>query len=148
MYLNLTKQISGTLSRLQGFRGTVCKVKASDDLHRLLNDLTSEPLRVITKAKDRFETEIIYLRKHGGKRARNPDSTHHAIDESRLREWQGRWEILVYYDQNARHAPGVCANSDRILIRVYPKPHTLDKVGMPTRSRAVCRFHACRLGRY
>ncbi len=35
-----------------------------------------------------------YLDSHGGRRARNPDSTHHAIDESRLKEWQDRWDIL------------------------------------------------------
>ncbi len=39
-------------------------------------------------------THRAYLDSHGGKRARNPDSTHHAIDENRLREWQGRWDIL------------------------------------------------------
>lgn len=35
-----------------------------------------------------------YLNRHGGMRARNPDSTHHAIDESRLDQWQGRWGVL------------------------------------------------------
>ena len=35
-----------------------------------------------------------YLDSHGGKRARNPDSTHHAIDERRLEKWQERWDIL------------------------------------------------------
>ncbi len=35
-----------------------------------------------------------YLKKHGGKRARNPNSTHHAIDERRLKDWQVRWDIL------------------------------------------------------
>jgi hypothetical protein len=43
---------------------------------------------------DIYRAHRAYLRRHGGKRARNPDSTHHAIDETRLREWQGRWEIL------------------------------------------------------
>jgi hypothetical protein len=35
-----------------------------------------------------------YLSKHGGRRARNPDSKHHAIEEKRLSEWQGKWDIL------------------------------------------------------
>ena len=35
-----------------------------------------------------------YLNRHGGMRARNPDSTHHAIDEGRLDQWQGRWDVL------------------------------------------------------
>jgi len=39
-----------------------------------------------------------YLNRHGGKRPGNPDSTHHAIDEKRLSEWQGRWEILRIFE--------------------------------------------------
>lgn len=35
-----------------------------------------------------------YLERHGGKRARNPDSTHHSIHEKRLKDWQEKWEIL------------------------------------------------------
>jgi hypothetical protein len=35
-----------------------------------------------------------YLRKHGGHRAQNDDSNHHSIQESRLAEWENRWEIL------------------------------------------------------
>ena len=35
-----------------------------------------------------------YLSRHGGRRARNPDSTHHSIEEKRLAAWQGTWEIL------------------------------------------------------
>jgi len=35
-----------------------------------------------------------YLIRHGGKRARNQESTHHSIDEQRLKKWLGRWDIL------------------------------------------------------
>ena len=35
-----------------------------------------------------------YLSRHGGRRARNPESTPHSIEEQRLAEWQGKWEIL------------------------------------------------------
>jgi hypothetical protein len=35
-----------------------------------------------------------YLGRHGGRRAKTPDSTHHALEEKRLSEWQGTWEIL------------------------------------------------------
>lgn len=35
-----------------------------------------------------------YLAKHGGKRAVNPDSTHHAIKHARIEEWRNRWDIL------------------------------------------------------
>ena len=43
---------------------------------------------------DIYKAHQAYLRRHGGRRARNPDSTHHAIEEKRLSEWKGRWEIL------------------------------------------------------
>lgn len=43
---------------------------------------------------DIYKTHKAYLDRHGGKRARNPDSTHHSIDERRLKDWQGRWDIL------------------------------------------------------
>jgi hypothetical protein len=39
-----------------------------------------------------------YLDRHGGQRARNPNSTHHAIDEKRLTQWRNRWEILGIFD--------------------------------------------------
>ena len=35
-----------------------------------------------------------YLRKHGGHRAQNDGSNHHAIQESRLAEWENRWDVL------------------------------------------------------
>lgn len=43
---------------------------------------------------DIYRTHKTYVDSHGGKRARNPDSTHHAIDERRLKDWPGRWDIL------------------------------------------------------
>jgi hypothetical protein len=43
---------------------------------------------------DIFRAHKAYLDRHGGTRARSPNSTHHAIDENRLREWQGKWNIL------------------------------------------------------
>lgn len=47
---------------------------------------------------DIYQTYKQYLDRHGGKRARTPDSTHHAIDEKRLKEWEGRWDILAIFD--------------------------------------------------
>jgi hypothetical protein len=35
-----------------------------------------------------------YLAAHGGKRARNQESTHHAIAEDRVAQWLGTWEVL------------------------------------------------------
>ncbi len=45
-----------------------------------------------------YKAHMAYLDRHGGKRARNQSSTHHAIDESRLNEWQGRWDILGIFE--------------------------------------------------
>jgi hypothetical protein len=47
---------------------------------------------------DIYEAHQQYLDRHGGARAKNPDSTHHAIDEKRLEKWQDRWEILGVFD--------------------------------------------------
>jgi hypothetical protein len=35
-----------------------------------------------------------YLDRHGGERAVSKESTHHAIDVRRLRDWRGRWDLL------------------------------------------------------
>lgn len=47
---------------------------------------------------DIYRAHNAYLKSHGGKRARNLDSTHHSINEIRLKEWQGRWEILGIFN--------------------------------------------------
>jgi Holliday junction resolvase-like predicted endonuclease len=39
-----------------------------------------------------------YLARHGGVRPRNPDSTHHGIQRSRVMEWRERWDILGLFD--------------------------------------------------
>jgi hypothetical protein len=47
---------------------------------------------------DIYQAHKSYLDRHGGQRARNPNSTHHAIDETRLAEWRNRWGILGIFD--------------------------------------------------
>lgn len=47
---------------------------------------------------DIYKTHQAYLTKHGGIRPGNPDSTHHAIDESRLEQWQDRWDLLGIFE--------------------------------------------------
>jgi hypothetical protein len=47
---------------------------------------------------DIYSTHQAYLKRHDGHRVNNPDSTHHAIDEKRLNEWQGCWEILGVFE--------------------------------------------------
>ena len=43
---------------------------------------------------DIYRVHQEYLGRHGGRRAKNPDSTHHSIEEKRLSEWQAKWKIL------------------------------------------------------
>lgn len=45
-----------------------------------------------------YQAHKDYLGRHGGKRPRTQDSTHHSIDESRLQEWRDRWDILGIFD--------------------------------------------------
>lgn len=40
-----------------------------------------------------------YLTRHGGRRARNPESTHHAILVSRLQDWRERWDVLGIFGE-------------------------------------------------
>lgn len=54
----LINQIPGFLSKLQGFRGKVCRVKETDDLRRLINDHPSEAYQSISKATTNLVIEV------------------------------------------------------------------------------------------
>jgi hypothetical protein len=54
----IINQIPGSLSKVQGFRGTVCGVREIDDLRRLLNNQPSEAFMAISKAKKALCGEI------------------------------------------------------------------------------------------
>jgi len=43
---------------------------------------------------DIHEHHEAYLARHGGRRAVNPSSTHHAIPASRVQDWRDRWDVL------------------------------------------------------
>ena len=43
---------------------------------------------------DIYHAHQAYLGRHGGQRAKNPESTHHSIEEKRLSEWQDKWDTL------------------------------------------------------
>lgn len=47
---------------------------------------------------DIYTAHQAYIQKHGGQRVSNPESTHHAIEEGRLEEWSGRWDILGIFE--------------------------------------------------
>jgi hypothetical protein len=67
-----------------------------------LGDLSTSPRYWVVPdwwiRNDIYKTHQAYLASHGGKRARNQDSKHHAIDERRLQEWQACWGILGIFD--------------------------------------------------
>ena len=50
----LANQITGRLARLQAFRGTICKVKAIEDLERLINAETSPEYKAILENKKKL----------------------------------------------------------------------------------------------
>lgn len=54
----IISQISGRLSKTQGFRGTICDVGAVDDLRRLLNNQPSKTYQTISEAKENLEKEV------------------------------------------------------------------------------------------
>ncbi len=41
-----------------------------------------------------YEEHQKYLNQHGGHRARNDSSEHHAVKEEHLKIWQNKWDIL------------------------------------------------------
>lgn len=48
----IINQISGRLSKVQRFAGTICRFRGIDDLRRLLNDQPSEAFQSISEAKE------------------------------------------------------------------------------------------------
>ncbi len=45
-----------------------------------------------------YKVHSAYLARHGGTRARNPNSKHHSIDEMRLAIWHEKWKVLGIFD--------------------------------------------------
>jgi|SRR5664280_291532 len=44
-------------------------------------------------SEDIYDTHQRYLREHGGRRARNQASTHHAVQLKRIAQWANRWDL-------------------------------------------------------
>jgi len=44
--------------------------------------------------EDIHAVHAAYLANHGGRRARSPKSTHHAIDVDRIAQWKDRWDLF------------------------------------------------------
>lgn len=45
-------------------------------------------------SEDIHDAHTAYLARHGGRRAGNPKSSHHAVQEQRIAQWQDRWDLL------------------------------------------------------
>ncbi len=46
---------------------------------------------------DIYRAHRAYLRRHGGKRAINPQSKHDSIDIRRIAQWKDRWDLLKLF---------------------------------------------------
>lgn len=47
---------------------------------------------------DIYERHQRVIASHGGRRLRNPSSTHHAINLRRVEQWRDRWDLLGIFD--------------------------------------------------
>lgn len=54
----IINQIPGSISKVQRFQGTICSVKETDDLKRLLNNQPSQAFQAILEAKKRLIEEV------------------------------------------------------------------------------------------
>jgi len=73
--------------------------KPSEDHFWIFVDLGSAPPKFYPVplwwiSNDIFRAHMAYLKVHGGKRAVNDESKHHAVSLKRIAQWEGRWEIL------------------------------------------------------
>jgi hypothetical protein len=54
----IINQIPGSISKVQRFQGTICSVKAVDDLRRLLNNQPSQAFQAISETKEELIKEV------------------------------------------------------------------------------------------
>ena len=62
-------------------------------------DLAQQPVAFFIVPDDVVRRDIYaaheaYLARHGGRRAENQESDHHAIRSERVASWQSRWDLL------------------------------------------------------
>jgi hypothetical protein len=55
----VTSDIPGLISQIQGFQGTVCDVRASESLRRLLNGEPSPPYKAVIHARKALSQEVV-----------------------------------------------------------------------------------------
>jgi hypothetical protein len=56
---------------------------------------------------DIHEEHMRYLARHGGRRAVNPDATHHRIQPARIERWRHRWDVIGLDSAVSDRGPGV-----------------------------------------
>jgi hypothetical protein len=83
-------------------------------------DLSIQPLAIYLAPdrwmrRDIYDAHQAYLRRHGGRRARNIDSNHHAIALDRIEQWFNAWGQLD--DSPVSQIWALCANPTRYRIR-------------------------------
>jgi hypothetical protein len=66
-----------------------------------LSILAESPMRSISRhspglGNDIHQAHLDYLDKHGGHRAQNDESTHHAISVKRIAGWKDNWEQMGF----------------------------------------------------
>src|SRR3712207_182928 len=70
----------------------------ADDRVWIYVDVHGEPAFYVAPAwwavNDIHDAHAAYLARHGGRRARTPDTTHHAIRPERVAQWRDRWDIV------------------------------------------------------
>ena len=54
----LANQIPGNIAKVQGFKGTVCRISEIDDLKRLINNIPSDEYKNIVRTRDALIREI------------------------------------------------------------------------------------------
>ena len=81
-----------------------CEKKKNEDQFWIfvdLEDVEASPVYYIVPdwwmRNDIYVVNKAYLAKHGGKRAKNPDSKHHGIPVKRIEQWKDRWDVLSLF---------------------------------------------------
>ena len=83
----------------QASLGTPASTDRPDDAFWVLVDLGASPYEFYVIPEwwmldDIYAHHERYLAAHGGTRAQSPNSDHHAIPTSRVRQWRDRWDLL------------------------------------------------------
>jgi len=80
--------------------GRQCEEKPDEDRFWIFVDMLDmqDPEYYIVPeswlANNIYELHQAYLKRHGGRRKINPESTHHSVSLDRIKHWKDRWDVL------------------------------------------------------